>query len=64
MEVDESVSRALEFNWCWKLWRTGLKLVSGELTLLGLREIPPRRDPLLGAVADEEEPDEIYHTMR
>ncbi|XP_041989151.1 leucine-rich repeat serine/threonine-protein kinase 1 isoform X2 [Aricia agestis] len=64
MDVDESVGKALELNWSWKLWRTGLKLVSGELTLLALREIPPRRDPLLGAVAEDDEPDEIYHTMR
>ncbi|XP_046975207.1 leucine-rich repeat serine/threonine-protein kinase 1 [Vanessa cardui] len=64
MDIDESVARALDFNWSWKLWKTGLKLVCGELVLLALRELPPRYDPLLGAVGDEDEPDELYHSIR
>lgn len=64
MDIDESVAKALDFNWSWKLWKTGLKLVCGELVLLALRELPPRYDPLLGAVGDEDEPDELYHSIR
>ncbi|CAG4936619.1 unnamed protein product [Parnassius apollo] len=64
MEVDEVVSKALDLNWGWKLWKTGMKLVCGDLTLLALRELPPRFDPLLGAVGDEEENDELYHSVR
>ncbi|XP_045540793.1 leucine-rich repeat serine/threonine-protein kinase 1 [Papilio machaon] len=64
MEVDDAVSRALELSWGWRLWRTGMKLVCGELTLVALRELPPRYDPLLGAKGDEEEHDELYHNMR
>ncbi|XP_052745709.1 leucine-rich repeat serine/threonine-protein kinase 1 isoform X2 [Bicyclus anynana] len=64
MEIDDNVVKALELNWCWKLWKTGLKLVCGPLTLLALRELPPRYDPLLGAVGDEDEPDELYHAIR
>ncbi|XP_069363530.1 leucine-rich repeat serine/threonine-protein kinase 1 isoform X1 [Maniola hyperantus] len=64
MEIDDNVIKALDLNWCWKLWKTGLKLVCGSLTLLALRELPPRYDPLLGAVGDEDEPDELYHSIR
>ncbi|XP_068625771.1 leucine-rich repeat serine/threonine-protein kinase 1 [Battus philenor] len=64
MEVDEVVSKALDLNWGWKLWKTGMKLVCGELTLVALRELPPRFDPLLGAVGDEEDHDELYHNVR
>ncbi|CAH0730719.1 unnamed protein product, partial [Brenthis ino] len=62
--LGEGAARALDLDWEWKLWKTGLKLACGELTLLALRELPPRYDPLLGAVGDEDDSDELYHSMR
>ncbi|KAM3958672.1 LOW QUALITY PROTEIN: leucine-rich repeat kinase [Aphomia sociella] len=64
IESDEAITKALDLNWGWKLWKTGLKLVCGELTLLALRELPPRKDAILGACVDDEEIDEPYHNMR
>ncbi|XP_038220950.1 leucine-rich repeat serine/threonine-protein kinase 1 [Zerene cesonia] len=64
IELDESSSKALELGWSWKVWKTGVKLVCGQLTLLSLREIPPTKDPLLGSLAEEIEPEELYHQMR
>ncbi|CAG9574165.1 unnamed protein product [Danaus chrysippus] len=64
LELDETVTKALELNWGWKLWKTGLKLVCGDLEMLAMRELRPRYDPLLGAVGDEDEPDEMYHCIR
>lgn len=71
MDIDESLSKALDLNWSWKLWRTGLKLVCGELVAVALRELPPRCDPLLGGDwegegerGDGEEEEELYHSVR
>ncbi|KAJ8705805.1 hypothetical protein PYW08_012851 [Mythimna loreyi] len=63
MELDETISKALELSWGWKLWRSGALVCSGALTMLALRELPPRRDALLPAT-DEEQPDDQYHHIR
>ncbi|CAK1555976.1 unnamed protein product [Leptosia nina] len=64
IEPDDNLSKALELNWSWKVWKTGVKLVCGQLTLLSLREISPTRDPLLGSLADDVDTEEVYHHMR
>ncbi|CAG9138602.1 unnamed protein product [Plutella xylostella] len=38
MELDEATAAALELQWGWKLWQTGMKLVSGALTLVSIRQ--------------------------
>ncbi|GBP27199.1 hypothetical protein EVAR_15972_1 [Eumeta japonica] len=58
IEADEATSKALDFNWAWKLWKTGLKLVCGELVLIVVREVMSRCDQLLGSslpLGDDEE---------
>ncbi|KAJ2939952.1 hypothetical protein O0L34_g6659 [Tuta absoluta] len=66
MELDETITKALDLNWGWKLWRTGLKLVCGDLTLVVIRELPARRDALLGSLLDYEEleTDSLYRDLR
>ncbi|XP_059045025.1 leucine-rich repeat serine/threonine-protein kinase 1 [Achroia grisella] len=64
IESDEALTKALDLNWAWKLWKTGMKLVCGELTLLALRELPPRKDAILGACVDEDLTDEVYNDIK
>ncbi|XP_045530212.1 leucine-rich repeat serine/threonine-protein kinase 1 isoform X2 [Pieris brassicae] len=64
IEQDENLMKALELNWSWKVWKTGVKLVCGQLTLLSLREISPTKDPLLGSLVDDVDTEELYHHMR
>lgn len=47
MESDETLTRALDLDWGWKVWRQGLKLVCGALTLFAVREIAASHEPLL-----------------
>ncbi|XP_063898870.1 leucine-rich repeat serine/threonine-protein kinase 1 [Helicoverpa armigera] len=64
LEVDETISKALELSWGWKLWRSGARVSTGALTMLSLRELPPRRDALLPGPADDEPSDDLYHNVR
>ncbi|KAJ0169751.1 hypothetical protein K1T71_014357 [Dendrolimus kikuchii] len=47
MEVDEVISKAFDLTWGWKLWKRGVKLSCGSITLALLREVPPTRDALV-----------------
>uniref|UniRef100_A0A2A4KB68 Protein kinase domain-containing protein n=1 Tax=Heliothis virescens TaxID=7102 RepID=A0A2A4KB68_HELVI len=64
MELDETISKALELSWGWKLWRSGARVCAGGVTMLSLRELPPRRDALLPGPADDEPGDDVYHNVR
>lgn len=56
-DLDEATAKALEPQWAWKLWRSGLQLWWGELLAAEVRERPASADPLLGA--DDDGADEI-----
>lgn len=64
MEAEESVSRALELAWGWKLWRAGLVLCAGPLTLASLRDLPPTADSLLGHLNDEDDTEHPYANIK
>ncbi|XP_037875630.1 leucine-rich repeat serine/threonine-protein kinase 1 isoform X2 [Bombyx mori] len=63
MEVDEGISRALEGCWGWKLWKTGLSLCCGALTVASLRDLPARTDALLG-LCDDGHTEHAYTGLR
>ncbi|CAB3231871.1 unnamed protein product [Arctia plantaginis] len=54
LESEEVLSKALELTWCWKLWELGARVCCGQLQLLQLRHLPPRRDALLPGAEDDE----------
>uniref|UniRef100_A0A2H1VU38 SFRICE_018634 n=1 Tax=Spodoptera frugiperda TaxID=7108 RepID=A0A2H1VU38_SPOFR len=64
MELDDTLTKALELSWGWRLWRSGARVSTGALTMLALRELPPRRDALLPGPADDEPVDDLYHNTR
>ncbi|CAH0599523.1 unnamed protein product [Chrysodeixis includens] len=64
MELDDSISSALELSWGWKLWLRGLRVCCGSLAALALRELPPRRDSLLPASDDDSAGGDQYHNVR
>ncbi|XP_075989581.1 leucine-rich repeat kinase isoform X2 [Anticarsia gemmatalis] len=63
LESEDTLSKALELSWGWKLWQYGLKVCCGQLELLQLRHLPPKRDPLLPSV-DEDEGEHAYQNVR
>ncbi|XP_060809328.1 leucine-rich repeat serine/threonine-protein kinase 1 [Amyelois transitella] len=64
IESDEAMAKALELNWGWKLWKTGLSLVCGSLTLLSLRELPARGHALLAGLPEEDDAENPYRNIR
>ncbi|XP_022818770.1 leucine-rich repeat serine/threonine-protein kinase 1 [Spodoptera litura] len=64
MELDDTLTKALELSWGWRLWRSGARVSTGALTMLALRELPPRRDALLPGPADDEPVEDMYHNIR